>query len=227
MITMISKRSAIVPQATVMRRPEFISAQGRHPHGILGAIVTRIMALETAADNKRAIALLGLKERDRVLDVGTGHGGSLRTIAALAPEGLAVGIDNSETALRAATRANCALIRAGRVRVEYARSDALQFADASFDKAMSVHTLYFWDPAESHLAEIARVLRPNGKFVLGFRPAEDEIVTRRFPASIYTFRTTAEVEALLRKVGFTICRKQQRDASGDSMTWVVARKAAP
>jgi len=209
-----------------MRRPEFIAAQGRHPHGYLGAIITWIMSRETAADNKQAIALLGLKERDRVLDVGTGHGRSLRTIAALAREGFAVGIDSSETALRIARRANCALIRAGHVSVEYARSDTLHFADASFDKALSVHTLYFWRSAAPHLAEVARVLKPNGKFVLGFRPAEDSAATRRFPESIYAFRTTAEVETLLSKAGFVVCRKQQRDTPGDSMVWIVARRAA-
>lgn len=212
--------------AIALRRPEFIAAQRRHPSGILGAIVARIMARETAADNKRAIALLGLKETDRVLDVGTGHGRSLRLIAALAPEGFAVGIDNSEVALQIATRKNCDLIRAGRAKVEQAFSEALQFADASFDKAMSMHTLYFWDPAEPHLAEIARVLKPNGKFVIGFRPAEDRLATRSFPASLYTFRTIAEVEALLIRAGFNICRKQQRETAGNSMVWIVARRAA-
>ena len=212
--------------AIAMRRPQFIAAQGRHPRGILGALIARLMAHETAADNKQAIALLGLKDRDWVLDVGTGHGRSLRVISGLAPQGFAVGVDSSETALRIATRNNCDLIRKGLAKVEYARSEALQFADASFDKVMSMHTLYFWEPAEPHLAEIARVLRPNGKFVVGFRPAEDHMVTRRFPASLYTFRTVAEVQALLIRAGFIICRKQQREKPGDSMVWIVARKTA-
>lgn len=212
--------------AIAMRRPEFIAVQRRHPTGILGALIARLMAHETAADNKQAIGLLGLKDRDWVLDVGTGHGRSLRVISGLAPEGYAVGVDTSETALRIAARNNCDLIRKGLAKVEHARSEALQFADASFDKAMAVHTLYFWDPAEPHLAEIWRVLKPNGKFVIGFRPAEDQMATRRFPASLYTFRAVAEVESLLIRSGFKICRKQHRDTPGDTMVWIVARKTA-
>ncbi len=208
-----------------MRRPDFIALQGRHPHGLLGAIVARLMASETAADNKQAIELLGLKRGHHVLDVGTGHGRSLGAIAALAPDGLAVGVDNSTVALRIAARDHRALIGADRVRVQHARSDALPFSDASFDRAMAMHTLYFWNPAEPHLREIARVLRPHGRFVLGFRPAEDKRVTLNFPASIYTFRTVAEVQSLLTKAGFTICDSKRRDIPGDSMVWLAAQKA--
>lgn len=208
-----------------MRRPEFIALQGRHPHGILGAILARLMAHETAADNMQAIGLLGVRENDRVLDVGTGHGRSLGAIAALVSMGIAVGVDNSVVALGIAARDHRALIRAGRVRVEHAPSDALPFPDASFDKAMAVHTLYFWNPAEPHLTEIARVLKPNGKFVLGFRPAEDTLVTQNFPASVYTFRTIPEVESLLAETGFKICRSKRRDAPGDSMVWIAARRS--
>jgi ubiquinone/menaquinone biosynthesis C-methylase UbiE len=208
-----------------MRRPAFIAIQGRHPHGFLGAIIARVMANETAADNRQAIALLGLRESDHVLDVGTGHGRSLGVIAALAPGGLAVGVDGSTVALNIAKQSHARLIRTGRVRVEYAKSDTLPFADASFDRAMAVHTLYFWDPAEPHLREIARVLKPNGKLVLGFRPAEDTLVTRKFPASVYTFRTVAQVETLLAGAGFDVCRSKRRDTPGDSMVWIVARRA--
>ncbi len=207
-----------------MRRPEFIALQGRHPHGFLGALLARVMAKETAADNKQAIALLGVRETDHVVDIATGHGRSLGVIAGLAPAGLAVGVDNSEVALGIARQSHEKLIRSGRVRIEHARSDALPFPDASFDKAMAVHALYFWDPAEPHLAEIARVLKPRGKFVLGFRPAEDACVTQNFPASVYTFRSTGAVEALLADAGFEVYRFKRRDVPGDSMVWLVARK---
>ena len=75
-----------------MRRPEFIARQGGHPRGCLGAIIGRIMANETAADNERAIALLAVANGDQVLDVGTGHGRSLGTIAARERRVTAVGV---------------------------------------------------------------------------------------------------------------------------------------
>jgi SAM-dependent methyltransferase len=207
-----------------LRRPDFVAEQGLCPHGLLGRLIARVMARQTAADNKKAIALLGLKETDRVLDVGACHGRSLGLIASLAPQGRAVGIDASRVALSVATARNRSLINACRVFLEQARSDALPFGDGQFDKAMAVHTLYFWRPAEPHVREIARVLRPHGKFVLGFRPADDEAGTRRFPAAFYGFRTVASVEALLTAMGFGVCRKVARESRADTMVWIVARK---
>jgi ubiquinone/menaquinone biosynthesis C-methylase UbiE len=207
-----------------MRRPEFIARQGRHPSGLLGRIIGRIMAEETAADNARAVAMLGIQPSDRVLDVGTGHGRSLGVMAALASRGVVTGIDASDVMLAIAAKRNKALIRAGRVAVGKASSNALPFADGSFDKALAVHTLYFWNPAEPHLRSIARVLKPGGRFVLGFRPAEDAAVTAQFPSSIYTFRAVPVVEGLLAASGFAVVGSERRDVQGDSMVWLLAQR---
>lgn len=205
-----------------MRRPDFIARQGAHPSGWLGAIIGRIMAGETAADNSKAIALLGIREGQQVLDVGTGHGSSLSVIANSARGVTATGVDSSEIMLAIAAKRNRSLVRNGRVRLEKASSDMLPFTDASFDAAMAMHTLYFWQPAEPHLAEIARVLRPQGCFVLGFRPAEDEVATAQFPASVYTFRSAQVVEALLKNSGFKIVNRVNRDQPGRSVIWLKA-----
>ena len=207
-----------------MRRPAFIARQSRHPHGWLGVLIGRIMARETAADNERAIALLGVDAGDRVLDVGTGHGRSLAAIVERADNVNAIGIDASDVMLRIAIRRNKSLLRQGRVRLERASSDDLPFAAETFDKVMAIHTLYFWQPAAPHLESIARVLKAGGRFVLGFRPAEDGVFNARFPASVYTFRTTVEVETLLAAAGLEIVDARRRDIPGNSMVWLVAER---
>lgn len=208
-----------------MRRPEFIARQSRHPRGWLGAIIGRIMARETVADNERAITMLGIEPDDHVLDIGTGHGRSLGVMAAIADKGLVVGVDGSDAMLKIATRDNGPLIAINRVRVEKAASDALPFADGSFDKAIAMHTLYFWNPAEPHLREIVRILKKGGTFVLGFPPAEDTDATARFPNDVHTFRATPVAEALLLDAGFEILGARRRDVSANSMVWLLARKA--
>lgn len=207
-----------------MRRPGFIARQGAHPSGCLGAIIGRIMANETAIDNARAIALLACRERQQVLDVGTGHGRSLGVIVNSASGVIATGVDSSDVMLAIAEKRNRGLIQNGRVCLEKASSDKLPFVDTSFDAAMTMHTLYFWRPAEPHLAEIARVLRPQGQFVVGFRPAEDAAATAQFPASVYTFRTTKEVESLLVETGFKIVDCVRRDEPGRSLVLLKAEK---
>ena len=100
-----------------------------------------------------------------------------------------------------AERNNKTLVADGRVTIKCAQSDDLPFETGCFDAAMSVHTLYFWNPAEPHLREIARVLRPGGKLVLAFRPSSDP-ATADFPTSVYTFRSVEEIESLADSCGF-------------------------
>jgi SAM-dependent methyltransferase len=73
-------------------KPLFIAGQDRRPTGILGFIVAWVMAQERANDNGIAISLLDGQDKDRVLDVGTGHGASL---ARFAVKGSVAGVDYS------------------------------------------------------------------------------------------------------------------------------------
>ena len=184
-----------------MRRPEFIAKHGGMPAGWLGRVLASIMERETAAINQHAIALLDPQVSEAVLDIGTGNGLSLRHLASHVGEGTVVGVDHSPVMCRRAEKNNKSLIDEGPVSVVCACSDDLPFETGHFDAAMSVHTLYFWDPAEPHLKEIARVLRPGGKLVLAFRPDTDP-ATSDFPNSIYTFRSIEEIESLADSCGF-------------------------
>jgi ubiquinone/menaquinone biosynthesis C-methylase UbiE len=184
-----------------MRRPEFIAKHGGMPHGWLGRFVASVMERETTAINQDAIALLNPTKGEAVLDVGTGNGISLRHLATRVGQGTVVGVDHSPVMCTRAASNNKSLIADGRVKVQCVGSDNLPFETGYFDAAMSVHTLYFWNPAEPHLKEIARVLRPGGRLVLAFRPSSDP-ATSDFPASVYTFRSIEEVESLADSCGF-------------------------
>ena len=100
-----------------MRRPEFIARQARRPSGWLGGIIGRIMAFETADANQVAFDLLELHARDCVLEIGFGHGATLRKAASVVTAGFIAGIDHSEIMLRTAKRGNgsvpCPPVQAG------------------------------------------------------------------------------------------------------------------
>jgi len=207
-----------------MRRSETIAEQAAHPHGFLGWIIGSIMSKETKSDNDKAFDLLGVQATDRIIDIGTGHGQSLTHFSKMTSEGRVVGVDSSDVMLTIARRKNRAGLKSGRVELHKASGDDLDFSTASFDKALAIHTLYFWNPALPYLQEILRVLTPGGCFVLGFRPAEDEIVVSKFPTTVYEFRTIAEVEALAREAGFSDVTVLHDYVPGKSMVWLSARK---
>ncbi len=113
-----------------------------------------------------AVAELGLREGDRVLDAGCGTGRALPPLrGAVGPSGLVVGADLTPAMLQAAVRAG--RDREGRLLLTDVaalplRSESL---DAVFAAGLVAHLP---DPA-GNLRELARVVRPGGVLAL-FHP---------------------------------------------------------
>ena len=184
-----------------MRRPEFVARQSAGRTGLLGWLIAAVMASETASENAAAIAALDLAPRDRVLEVGCGHGRTLERIADNVTQGMVVGIDLAGDMVRMAQRRCAAFVSAGTVEVKQGDGLALPYPDAAFDKALTVHTLYFWRDPLAQLREVHRVLVPGGRLVLGFRSRDDEMVAS-FPPTIYRFYAVDEVVQLLKTAGY-------------------------
>ena len=207
-------------------KPDFIARQGRRPSGLLGHIVARVMAMETRVENDRALELLELRADDDVFEIGFCHGATLYRAAQIIREGHLAGADFSDVMVKIARGRNHRSIEEGRMDLRLADTASLPFGDESFDKAYSVHTIYFWASLEQHLREVLRLLRPTGRFVLGFRPHEDANAVASFPASIYRFRTIAEVQAALQFSGFAVAKTITSPLQSRLMTWIVAERPA-
>lgn len=113
-----------------------------------------------------AVAELGLREGDRVLDAGCGTGRALPPLRdAVGPSGVVVGVDLTPAMLEAALRAGRG--RAGRLVL--ADVAALPLRTESFDAVFAAGLIaHLPDPAEN-LRELARVVRPAGTLAL-FHP---------------------------------------------------------
>lgn len=209
-----------------MRRPEFIARQGRRPSGWLGEIVARVMARETVDANRVALDLLELRAHDRVLEVGFGHGATLRRAAEIVTDGFVAGIDHSDVTLRLARRRNARHLGSGRMELKRANSENIPYPNDRFNQVYAVHTIYFWSRPELHLGEIFRVMSPGGRLVLGYHPLEDGRFATAFPASIYLIRSVKEIETLTGAAGLQGIRTETREASDGFMAWTIAQKPA-
>lgn len=186
-----------------MSKSEAIARQSAHPRGWLGHIVARVMALDTAAVNRRVLRALEPKPGERVCELGCGHGRALRRLARAVAPGEAVGIDPSSVMRDVAARHLRREIAAGSARIAAGDSGRIPEPDGAFDKLFSVHTLYFWPDLDAGLREVHRVLRPGGAVLLAFHSSENAALAAKLPASVYTLRAGDAVADAARRAGFS------------------------
>lgn len=104
------------------------------------------------------ISFAGIRDGERILDVGTGTGSVASALAAAIPSSEIVGIDPSEAFIAyARTRS-----KSDRVRFEVGDAQALQHKDASFDQTMSLLVMNFVPDHQKAIGEMRRVTRPGG-----------------------------------------------------------------
>lgn len=102
----------------------------------------------------------GLDGYKRVLDIGTGEGQVARMLVERGHR--VIGVDPVQAQITEAARRNrsaCAVpyLRAG--------ADGLPFADGSFDAAVACLVFEHIDDVDDAVAEVARCLRPDGRFL--------------------------------------------------------------
>jgi demethylmenaquinone methyltransferase/2-methoxy-6-polyprenyl-1,4-benzoquinol methylase len=119
-------------------------------------VMNRAMTLGLDTKWRRLTVSAAVRPGDRVLDVCSGTGDL--ALAAIEAGGDVVGLDFSERMLARARRKSD--------EVEWVRGDAtaLPFGDGAFDAVTVGFGIRNLDDLERGLREIARVLRPGGKF---------------------------------------------------------------
>jgi SAM-dependent methyltransferase len=132
----------------------------------LGRVAKGVFGPGMSDERRIARLLLGLSPGDGVLDVACGVGNFTREFArSVGADGLAVGIDVSETMLG---RAIADTRDAGLDQVAYVRGDAteLPFLDKSFDAVCCFAAFHlFADPMRA-LDRMTAVLAPGGRIAL-------------------------------------------------------------
>jgi ArsR family transcriptional regulator len=120
------------------------------------------LGLPVAAVDAAILALLPAR-CGRLIDIGTGTGGTLELLAPRIDRG--VGIDASR-AMLALARSRLARLSLTHCMVRQGDMYRLPFADNSFDTAVMQMVLHYAEDPENALTEASRVLRPGGRLVL-------------------------------------------------------------
>jgi ubiquinone/menaquinone biosynthesis C-methylase UbiE len=196
-------------------------SQFAHPRGWRGRLAGWLMARKNAAMNAACVEWLEIAPRDRVLELGFGHGRTIEWLAQRAAHGLVAGVDPSDTMLRQASRRNRRAIAAGRVRLERGEAAKLPFAGASFDKALAANCVQFWRDLPGALAELRRVLAPGGTLLIGIRVHDPR--AGRFASPGFREDQIEAVQRAVERAGFAEVRTPRRRA-GREVVAILARR---
>jgi len=167
----------------------------------LGEITERI-------EQRLVLDLMGELAGRRVLDAGCGDGA---LVCAAASRGAAATGTDPDPAMLAAARSRAANAGLGATFVQ-GRVEQLPFSDASFDVVAAITVLCFLPGAIGAVREMARVLRPDGRLVLGELGrwswwAAIRRVRSWLGSSIWAaaqFRTATELHFLAEQAGLSV-----------------------
>src|SRR5215216_7451368 len=184
----------------------FIASQFRKPSGLLGRLIGNGMARGNEAEARWTIDLLNIQPDTRVLEIGFGPGVAIQHAAQQAVQGHVSGIDYSETMVQVARKRNASAIRNGLVDLTHGDVRSLPYMDESFDRAFTIHCIYFWAEPTTCLREVRRVLRTNGVLAITIQPKDKWPPRRTPPADVFTLYRGSEVVQLVTDVGFQNAR---------------------
>lgn len=175
-----------------------LASQLGNPRGLLGKAIAKRLNKHNERTSAGAVEALAVENGEVVADLGFGGGVGLRLL--LDTKAAEVhGVDYSPSMVDRAKRE----FQDERLRLQVGSITALPLADGSVDKLLTLNTIYFIEDLDTAFAEIARVLRPGGRAVIGMG---DPVAMADLPFTAHGFliRPVADVVGKLAAVGLKL-----------------------
>lgn len=180
------------------------------PSGLFGSwIVAPLLNISNQWLVDTAIELLEPEPDHAVLDVGFGGGASLWAMAKRVSHGKIAGVDYSRDMVNNAERAIRERRLHPRVRVRWGDVADLPFRAATFDRIVTVNSLYYWPDLMPALRELTRVLKRHGRLAVGFHSPSG---LRPFTSGWENFALyePEELAGHMRRAGLDVLRIENR-----------------
>lgn len=134
------------------------------PTGENGIKIANNMHQSNISMTMASIELLNLKANDHLLEIGHGNASHLKQILERTDGLKYTGLEISKTMQKEAKRINAGC------NADFLIYDGnnIPFEKSSFNKIVSVNTIYFWKDAIGFIKEVQRVLKSDGMFILTF-----------------------------------------------------------
>ena len=199
-------------------------SQTRKPEGILGKMMLSGMNSGHARMADWGLAHLTEIAPDKAVDLGCGGGRNAGELLKKYSGAHVTAVDYSDLSVEKAKEYNRSMIEAGRCEVIQGDVSDLHLPEGAYDLATAFETIYFWPGLEKCFAQVAKVLRPGGVFLICNESDGTDAASLRFEKIIDGMKnhTVTEIEAALKAAGFANIRSSHHP----SKPWiaVVAEK---
>ena len=181
----------------------FVS-QTRKPEGLLGRLMVRGMNSGHAKMADWGLSHLPELAVGSAVDLGCGGGRNAAELLKRYPRARVTALDYSAVSVEKARATNAEMIRTGRCAVQQGDVSDLRLPEASFDLATAFETIYFWPGLERCFAQVERILRPGGVFLICNESDGADATSLKFEKIIDGMKnyTPEQIEAALRQAGF-------------------------
>ena len=191
-----------------------MAAQLGRPTGLRGRLVGGMLNRSNGGFIAAAIDALDLKAGEVAADLGFGGGVGLGLLLErVGPNGQVHGVDFSPTMVSLAESRYRSDVARGRLHLHTGSITKLPLEDGSINGAITINTIYFIADLDRAFAELARVVAPSGRVVVGIG---DPQMMARIPTTPFgfTIRPADEVVALAKTAGL-ILQDHKRAGQGE------------
>ena len=135
------------------------------PKGLWGKLMISTMNVEHTELSLWGFGFLPSEKYATGLDIGCGGGLNIVRLNNICSDKI-YGIDVSALSVKEATKRCKKLIKAGRVEIGLGNVSSLPYLSESMDLVTAFETVYFWDKIDKCFAEVYRVLKNGGVFLI-------------------------------------------------------------
>ncbi len=182
---------------------KFVS-QTRKPEGFLGKMMVNGMNGGHAKMADWGLSHLKTIAPEQIVEIGCGGGRNAGELLKKYSGAHVTAIDYSEVSVGKATAYNSDAIKAGRCKVQQGDVSNLTLPAESYDLATAFETIYFWPGLEKCFAEVAKVLKPGGLFMIVNESDGTDEMSLKYEKIIDGMKchTVEEIEQALKSAGF-------------------------
>ncbi len=182
----------------------FVS-QTRKPEGLLGKMMLSGMNSGHAKLADWGFSFLPDMVPESAVDLGCGGGRNVGELLIKYPKVHVTGIDHSDLSVEKAREYNKVSIAEGRCIIQQGDVSELLLPAEAFDLATAFETIYFWPGLEKCFAQVLRVLKPGGIFMICNESDGTDPAGVKYEKIIDGMKsyTAEEIEAAVKAAGFS------------------------